>query len=196
MNKIKSVILSGMVIAALLAGTACNSIENDTQSASLLTVISVQGTNAAGDTTDFLQSDVVNMSTGTAVVTPDVATVTIRNTPLDPNPVGGVSQYNDVILTRYVVSYSQPSGAHTEGVDVPYSFEGALSTMVPINSQVSFSFIIVRDVAKTEPPLAELWDGVDVLQNTAKIEFFGHDVANKAVKTTGYLTIFFANYAD
>lgn len=196
MKKSKPVILSGMVIVAILALMACNPIENDTQSASLLTVLSIQGVDSTGSAADFLQSDVVNMSTGSAVVTPDVATATIRNTTLDPNPVGGVSQYSDVILTRYVVSYTLPNGAKTEGVDVPYSFEGALSTTIPINSESSFSFIVVRDVAKTEPPLHQLWDGVDVLQVTAKIEFFGHDVTNRDVKATGYLTIFFSNYAD
>lgn len=196
MKKSKPVILSGMVIVAILALMACNPIENDTQSASLLTVLSIQGVDSTGSAADFLQSDVVNMSTGSAVVTPDVATATIRNTTLDPNPVGGVSQYSDVILTRYVVSYTLPNGAKTEGVDVPYSFEGALSTTIPINSESSFSFIVVRDVAKTEPPLRQLWDGVDVLQVTAKIEFFGHDVTNRDVKATGYLNIFFSNYAD
>ena len=196
MKKIKPVILSGVVIAAILASMACNPIENETRSASLLTVLSVQGVDSSGNAADYLQSDVVNMSTGSAVVAPDVATATIRNTTLDPNPVGGVSQYNDVILTRYVVSYTQPNGAKAEGVDVPYSFEGALSATIPINGQVSFAFVVVRDVAKTEPPLVQLWDGVDVLQTTAKVEFFGHDVANRDIKATGYLTIFFANYAD
>ncbi len=196
MKKSKPVILSGMVIVAILALMACNPIENDTQSANLLTVLSIQGVDSTGSGADFLQSDVVNMSTGSAVVTPDVATAAIRNTTLDPNPVGGVSQYSDVILTRYVVSYTLPNGAKTEGVDVPYSFEGALSTTIPINTEASFGFIVVRDVAKTEPPLRQLWDGVDVLQVTAKIEFFGHDVTNRDVKATGYLTIFFSNYAD
>jgi hypothetical protein len=31
---------------------------------------------------------------------------------------------------------------------------------------------------------------------TAKIEFYGHDLTDKAVKATGYLTVYFANYND
>ena len=188
----KQIIFLGMAVAALLVATSCNPIENQTQSASLLTVMTIQGTNNNGDTVDYLQSDVLK---GGLVIS-DIAVASIRNTSLDPNPVGGTSQYNDVMLTRYVVSYSQPNGANNPGTDVPYSFEGSLSTTIPINSISEFTFIVVRDVAKAEPPLVQLDDGIDVLQTTAKIEFFGHDVANRDVKCTGYLTIYFANYAD
>ncbi len=187
----KQIILLG-VAAALIVATACNPIENDTGSASLLTVLNIEGTTVNGDTVNYLQSDVLQ---GGMIIS-DVAAATIRNTMLDPNPIGGTSQYNDVILTRYIVSYTQPNGANQPGVDVPYSFEGALSTTVQINSESTFTFVVVRDVAKAEPPLVQLDDGIDVLQTTAKIEFFGHDIANREVKATGYLTIYFANYAD
>jgi len=58
--------------------------------------------------------------------------------------------------------------------------------------------VIVREVAKMEPPLVNLQEGRDigVLQVHAKVEFFGHDMANKNIKATGYLDIFFANYAN
>jgi hypothetical protein len=188
----KQFILLGMAAAALLVATSCNPIENKTQSASLLTVLDIEGTDQNGNEAPYLQSDVL---TGTGIIA-DSAIATIRNTLLSPDPVEGTSQYNDVILTRYIVSFTQPNGAGQEGVDVPYSFEGALSTTIPINSDSSFAFIIVREVAKLEPPLVQLQDANDVLECTAKIEFFGHDVANRDVKTTGYLNVFFANYTD
>ena len=31
---------------------------------------------------------------------------------------------------------------------------------------------------------------------TATVDFYGHDLLNNKVTATGYLTIFFANYAD
>ena len=31
---------------------------------------------------------------------------------------------------------------------------------------------------------------------TAVVDFFGHDLAGRMVKATGYLTVYFANYAD
>lgn len=196
MNTLKHIFLSGLVIAAAFGLTACNAIEDQSQSNSLLTVLSLQGTDSKGNAADFLNSDVVNMSSGSPTIYADSAAVSIRNLPLDPNPIGSVSQFYDVLLTRYVVSYSQPNGANQEGVDVPYSFEGNLSILVPINGTADFGFVIVREVAKMEPPLAQLQNSLDVLQVTAKIDFYGHDLANHKVSTTGYLTIYFANYAD
>jgi hypothetical protein len=62
----------------------------------------------------------------------------------------------------------------------------------------SVVFVIVREVAKQEMPLLGLYSAYpgDVLNVTAKVEFFGHDMANRSVTATGYLTIYFANYAD
>jgi hypothetical protein len=198
MKKHTNIILAGLVLAAVLALGACNAVEDQSRSSSFLTVISLQGTDSLGTAADYLQSDVVvvDPNTGGASVYADVAVATIRNSTIDPNPIGGASQFNDVQLTRYVVTFSQPNGANREGIDVPYSFEGSLSTTVPINKEISFGFIIVREVAKLEPPLVQLSDGADVLEVMAKVEFYGHDLANKKIKTTGYLTIFFANYAD
>jgi hypothetical protein len=89
-------------------------------------------------------------------------------------------------------------GKNTEGVDVPYSFEGYLSTLVEINKTSEISFVIVRAVSKAEPPLSNLAEGrgEGVLEIQAKVDFYGHDLTNKNVKATGYLTIFFANYCD
>ena len=60
------------------------------------------------------------------------------------------------------------------------------------------AFIIVREVAKLEPPLINLVEGTEegVLQVTAKVDFYGQDMTNNVVKATGYLNIFFANYTD
>jgi hypothetical protein len=73
-----------------------------------------------------------------------------------------------------------------------------MSTVVNVGSTASISLVLVREVAKLEPPLIELADlGAEtVLTCTAKIEFYGHDLVNRTVKATGYLTVYFANYAD
>ena len=56
----------------------------------------------------------------------------------------------------------------------------------------------MREVAKLETPLIDLAQNraEGVIEATAKIELYGHDLAQHKVKATGYLTIFFANYAD
>lgn len=198
MKKKRQILLLGLVLAAGLVLTACNPIEDKSQSASFLTVLTVQGVDSSGNTTDYLNSDVqkINTTTGLTTVAADSAVALLKVSSLDPNPIGGVSQYNDVTLDRYIVSYRQPNGANREGVDVPYSFEATVTRTIPVNSQDSLGFIVVRDGAKLESPLAQLATSGDVLQCTAKIDFYGHDQANKKVTATGYLTIFFANYAD
>lgn len=179
---------------------SCNPVENESQSASLLVVQNITGKDVEGTEVNFLQSDVVLVDsvTGARSWMADTAEATLSASMLDPDPLLGPSQYNDIQVTRYVVTYLRADGKNTQGTDVPYSFEGGLSVLVPIGQSVSISFIIVREVAKQEPPLLNLTQAFpgDVLNVTARVDFYGHDLANKKVKATGYLPIFFANYAD
>ena len=195
MNTMKKSLRIAVILSAFLALYSCNPIEDDSRSASMLLVDNVLGTDAEGKSGNYLQSDVV-LSSGT--IKADTATATLRAETLDPDPLLGTSPYNDLVVTRYLVSYTRTDGRNVPGVDVPYPFEGSMSTVVKAGSTASVSFIIVREVAKLEPPLLRLVDlGAEVvLACTAKIEFYGHDTTNRTVKATGYLTIYFANYAD
>jgi hypothetical protein len=195
MNSIKKAFRIALVLTAFLALYSCNPIEDDSRSASILRVENILGRDAQGATGNFLQSDVVE-STGT--IRSDSATATLRAETLDPNPMLGESQFNDIVVTRYLVSYSRSDGRNTPGVDVPYPFEGSLSTVVRVGTTAAISFVIVREVAKIEQPLLRLVDvgAEQVLSCTAKVEFYGQDMANRTVRATGYLTIYFANYAD
>jgi hypothetical protein len=195
MNTMKKTLRLALILSAFVVLYSCNPVEDDSQSSSLLIIDSLLGTDADGTSANFLQSDVV-LSSGT--IRADTATATLRAETLDPDPLLGTSTYNDITLTRYLVSYSRTDGKSALGKDVPYPFEGSLSTVVRVGSTSSVSFVIVREVAKMEPPLIELVDigAEQVLACTAKVEFYGHDTANRTVKATGYLTIYFANYAD
>ena len=196
MKNTKKIASLTVVVAAVLFLSSCNPVENKSKSPSLLIVESIQGQDISGKAASYLQSDVYKESTSTVVA--DAAAATLRTETLDPAPLLGTSQYSDIMVTRYTVSYSRTDGKNTPGVDVPYPFEGSLSALVKVGSTTSFSFIIVREVAKLEPPLVRLADGraEGVLQVTANIEFYGHDMTNKEVKATGSLAIFFAQYAD
>jgi hypothetical protein len=189
-------------VSLVLAGTflllSCNALENKTESASLLIVENIMGTNLDGDEVNYLQSDVLiqDTATGAESIAADSAVATFRVTLLDPNPGVPSSIYNDVQLNRYIVTFNQPNGSNIEGRDVPYSFEGSMSSFIRVGTAADVAFIIVREVAKIEPPLSNLRDGMDVLQVTANVTFYGKDMAGKNVKATGQLTIFFANYAN
>jgi hypothetical protein len=174
---------------------SCNPLEDESQSHSMLLVLSMTGTTIDGDDVSFHQSDVVIEG----AVHADTASVTLQAKLLNPQPlVPQASQYTSIVVTRYVISYSRSDGQNTPGVDVPYSFEGSLSTLIEIDATVDIPIVIVREVAKLEPPLLDLRGGGDeiVLQVTATIDFYGHDLVNNAVKATGYLTIFFGDYID
>jgi hypothetical protein len=166
----------------------------------MLIVEEVLGRDIDGNQVNVLQSDVlkVDTTTGSSTVVADLAVVTLRAQTVDPAPILGASAYNDIMLDRYTVSYSRTDGRNSPGVDIPYPFEGSMSSMVSVGTSSSVSIVIVREVAKLEPPLSRLVDvGAEVvLQATAKIDFYGHDLANNQVHATGYLPVFFANYAE
>jgi hypothetical protein len=195
MKNTKMILSLTAVISAILFLYSCNPIENDSKSSSMLIIENIQGKDIDGKAANYLQSDVIKSDSS---VTADVASATLRAETLDPAPILGTSQFNDILVTRFTVSYSRTDGKNSPGVDVPYPFEGSLSALVKVGSTTTFSFVVVREVAKLELPLVKLADGraEGVLQVTAKIDFYGHDMTNNNVKTTGYLTIYFANYVD
>lgn len=200
MNKAKIAIKITVCLAIVFSFFSCNPLENETRSASLLYVVDLTGVDFEGNTANFLHSDVVvvDPNTGMGTVFDDAASATLKAELLNPNPDVNVSLYNSITVNRYVVSYTRSDGKNTPGVDVPYSFEGYMHTNIPIGGTASVGFIIVRAVAKLESPLIELHKGLGdvVIEVKAQIDFYGQDMANKNVKATGYLSIFFANWQD
>ncbi len=195
MKNMKKVLGIAVILSAFLVLVSCNPADNDSRSASLLLIDNILGVDADGANANFLQSDVLR-SNGS--VRADTITATLRGEMLDPDPLLGTSQYNDIVLTRYLVSFTRTDGRNVPGQDVPYPFEGSMSTVIKTGSTASVSLVLVREVAKLEPPLIGLVDlGAEVvLTCTAKIDFYGHDMVNRTIKATGYLTVYFANYAD
>jgi hypothetical protein len=192
MKKLKTLFKILAILPVILLCLSCNPLSDDTRSASMLIVETILG---------FLQSDVIfedpEDPTKTTIYS-DSAVVSFRGRLLDPASLTGPSHYNDITVMRYVVSYIRADGRNTEGVDVPYSFEGNLSAVVPIDGTKDVTIVIVREVAKLEPPLINLqvWRDAGVIEATAKVDFYGQDQVGNTIKATGYLTIFFANYAN
>jgi len=197
---LKGFAAAAALLAACLVLPACNPIENETQSGSLLLVESLTGLDMNGTEGAFLQSDVViqDPDSGATSVRADSATAIFRATTLDPDPLLGASQYNDIQLTRYVVTFLRADGQNRQGVDVPYQFEEPLSALIRTGVSTTVSFVIVREVAKQEPPLLNLRSAFpgEILNVTAQVDFYGRDLANKAVKATAAIPIFFANYGN
>lgn len=200
MEKAKNPLKITAILTVIFLLLSCNPIEDETQSDSILVLQNLTGTDIEGNEVNFLQSDVVSVDsdTGLSYVAADAVEASFTAKLMDPTTTLTSSLYNNIIITRYTVAYVRSDGKNTEGVEVPYSFEGSLSTLIEIDSTVDVSFIIVREVAKLEPPLINLREGrgEGTIEVTAKVDFYGHDITNNNVKATGYLTIFFANYID
>ena len=162
--------------------------------------VDLTGLDMEGNSANFLQSDVLytDSQTGISTIYADIAKATLRAEPMDPNPETLTSVYNDIELTSYTVHFSRSDGKNVEGVDIPYAFEGKLAGYIESGTAIDISFVVVREVAKMEPPLLGLRDGRSegALQTTARIDFYGKDLSGNKVKATGYLTVFFANYAN
>ena len=192
MNKITPIFKVLAVAAAFVVLAGCNSISRTTESSSMIIIGSLTGTTMEGETVAFLQSDVRD-SDGLVRVSTATANITVRL--INPDPIGGPSQFNDVVLTNYRVTYELPTGPGTPGTDVPLPFDGNFSTVLcPVDEETSVPFVAVLEAAKMAAPLVGLIGTSTVLERRAKIEIFGHDLTDHPVTATGYLTIFFADY--
>lgn len=200
MKKAKNALKITVILMGLFFLFSCNPIADESKSDSMLVVVSVTGLDLEQNEVNYLQSDVISYSADSQqyYVVGDAAKATLTAKLLDPSTTVEASNYNSIQLTRYTVQYIRSDGKSIEGVDVPYSFEGAISANIEIDASVEASFVVVRAVAKQESPLVDLIEARDegVLEVIARIDFYGHDMTNNAVKATGYLTIFFANYID
>jgi hypothetical protein len=190
-----------VLVAAALLLPACNPVEKESDAISQLILESLTGTTMEGSDANYLQSDVLyqNPDTGETTIIADVATATFSARQLDPNPILGPSSFADITVTSYAVTYFRADGRNVEGVDIPYGFGGQVSIRVPVGVSTPLGFIVVRESAKQEPPLVNILQAgtrAEVLAMTARIDFYGHDGSNKKVKATGYLPIYFANYAN
>ena len=182
------------VAAAFLLMAGCNSLSRTTESSSLIIIQSITGTTTEGETVAYLQSDVRGND---GLVRVDNATANIVIRLVNPDPINGPSQFNDVVLTTYRVTYELPTGPGTPGVDVPLPFDGNFSTVLcQVDKTTSVPFIVVLEAAKLAAPLSPLVGTLTVLERKAKIEIFGHDLTDHPVQATGYLTIYFADYQE
>jgi hypothetical protein len=194
MNKMTATLKTLAVAAAFLALAGCNTISQDTESSSMIVVMSITGKNMDGDTVAYLQSDILGSD---GLVRVDNATANIVVRLINPDPLNGPSQFNDVVLTSYRVTYELATGPGTPGTDVPLPFDGNFSTVLcPVDEEVAVPFVVVLEAAKQAAPLNALIGTATVLERKAKIEIFGHDLTDHPVTATGYLTIYFADYQD
>ncbi len=166
-----------------------NTVGTDDKSGIIITVTKIQGMDLSGDDADYLMSDV--LTNGIALTNPVVVTIEAKFKKPE-NIIPGESYKTSVMIDRYTVTYTSP-----EGDPVPVAFEGRLAVICEVDASVSLDILAVRAEAKTVAPLNALILAVNVVYWTvAEIRVIGHDLDGNGVEATGYLTVYFANWAD
>lgn len=115
----------------------------------------------------------------------------------DPTSPTTPTSNNFITVNRYQVVFRRTDGRATQGVDVPYAFEGA-GTVTVGSSPASLVFPLVRAQAKLEPPLSQLSGGGGsiILSTIADVTFYGRDQAGNDVAVSGSISVNFADWAD
>ena len=199
------------MLAALVAATvSCGDVSRQGSSPVYLVIDTLSATRGGGTgstASSTLVSDVITNVTTPAPCTPatpcptifgDNGSVTLR-APLKNIGTGTVltpTTNNEVTITRVHVQYIRADGRNVEGVDVPYAFDGAATGTIPTGGTLTLGFVLVRNVAKEESPLAQLRNSPNIITSIANVTFYGADRTGNAISVTGQISISFGNFGD
>ncbi len=200
------------VLAVLVCGlsaTSCADIARTGTGPAYLIMESVTGSSGGGSGSTFtssLLSDVQRMvdvtvggvTTQQPTIYNDLGRATIRaemKNSLNPTTP---SALNSITINRYRVRYRRTDGRNTEGVDVPYGFDGGTTMTISIGSSADVNFDLVRHQAKAERPLSTLVGGRGLifLSTIAEVTFFGRDQAGNEVSIMGSIDVQFGDFGD
>jgi hypothetical protein len=165
-----------------------NTVGTHDQSGVILIVTRIVGANLTGGDADYLVSDV---QTGGGYLTNPLMVTLEAKLKKPDSIIPGASFKTSVMIDRYTVTYTSP-----EGGAVPVSFEGRLAVICEIDASVDVEIVAVRAEAKAVAPLSALIGTLNVIWAVAEIKFIGHDLDGNGVEATGYITVYFADWAD
>ena len=204
-----AIVLSGVGISAI----ACGEVARTGRSPAFLIIDSLDADSGADDEDEYssiLMSDVetiVEVQQGTQTIRVptrfnDTGRVRVRmalkNPGLPTSPLGPTT-LNEITLTRYRVEFRRTDGRNTQGVDVPYAFEGGMTlTVCQCGSTAEGLFDMVRHTSKSEPPLKNLVGGGAgrFINTIAEVTFYGRDQAGNETSVSGLVTVNFADFGD
>lgn len=202
---------AALLAAAVVASTSCGDVARTGRSPVLLVIETVEAASGADPSTfsQMLLSDVqtiVERSVGgetqrVPTVFNDLGRATFRlvmKNPGVPDAPLSPTALNEVTLTRYRVTFRRSDGRNTPGVDVPFSFDGAMTATVPASGSVTAAFDLVRHQMKLEPPLRNLVNGGGemFISTVAEVTFWGRDQAGNEISAVGTITVNFGDFAD
>jgi hypothetical protein len=193
-------VLRAAAVVPMLCGTlllaSCHSKVTEGRASSYLIINDLGG--AKSGTTTFsnvLASDVVSDK---GAIWEDLGRVNMTLAMKDITAPNAPTTNNAVTINRYRVVFRRTDGRNTQGVDVPYAFEGAVTFTVGSQS-TSATFTLVRVQAKLEAPLTALaghGGNALVISTIADVTFYGFDQTGQEVSVTGSMSVNFTDWAD
>lgn len=203
-KQIRTALIAAAVVAAC---TSCGDVVTQSHAPVLLNVASLQGAPTGGfganQFSGVLFSDVQVMLIAPAPCTPTSPCPTIYSdrgqavlSSAMKNVAVSPTTNNQVTLNRYHVEFRRADGRNVEGVDVPRSFDGAVTATIPPNGSQAVVFEMVRHVAKQESPLAQLVNSDNNISTIAIVTFYGTDAVGNVVSAQGQMTVNFGNFGD
>jgi hypothetical protein len=186
----------GLALACAAALPSCSQAIRSGQSPAFLVLNSLAASRGNGGTfTSNLLSDVVTVVDGVPTVFNDLGQATIA---VQMKDLGGLAPTaaNAITITQYHVKFFRTDGRNTEGVDVPYAFDGAVTATIQAGGSSAVGFTLVRNQAKLEAPLRALAQNFQVISTIAEVTLYGHDQNGREVSVTGRMDVAFANFGD
>lgn len=194
--------------AFVAASVSCGDVVRQGSSPVFLVIDLLQGIRGAptpGTASSTLISDVITDVTSGGTCTPvapcptvfgDTGTANLRAPLKDIGATAALSPTtnNEITINRVHVEYVRADGRNTQGVDVPFAFDSAVTGTIQAGATLSIGFELVRNVAKQEAPLAQLRSSPNVISAIAKVTFYGVDRVGNAVSVTGQIQIEFGNF--
>jgi hypothetical protein len=183
--------------AAALVTASCGDKVLQGKGSSYLVVDELAAASGAtvGTFSTVLQSDVQTNGR----VLEDLGKVTLHIAMKDVTVTTGTepTANNVITVNRYHVEFVRSDGRNTQGVDVPYSVDGAATGTIT-SSATSLVFSLVPVQRKLEAPLLALRNqgGAIAIMTIANVTFYGYDQAGNAVSVTGSISVNFADWAD
>jgi len=190
--------LALLVMATVAA--SCGDVIRQGTGSSYLIVNALEGSSGAepGTFTATLNSDVVTVVEGVPTIFNDLGRARLRLAMKDVG-TGAVATTpttnNFITINRYHVRFVRADGRNTPGVDVPYPFDGAVTTTIGV-AEVTIPFELVRHVAKQEAPLASLARNPTVISTIAEVTFYGLDQTGHEASVMAQMLVSFGNFGD
>lgn len=202
---------SALIVAAALGTSACGEVARSGRSPGYLILDALEGAtgqkpdefvgNVLSDVVTNVKVKIGETETLVPTVFNDVGRGSFRIGLKNPGPAAqptAASPLNAITITRYRVTFKRTDGRNTQGIDVPYAFDGGMTITVPENGNAKGVFDLVRHAAKEESPLRALRQsgGANLISTIADITFYGADQAGNEVSVSGSLSVTFGDFGD